>query len=94
VAEEQGQGQGHAQLERTEVTAGAPYLSVVRGDATAEEIAALVATLTAVRSAAAASAAAASAGAPPVIPNWNSRARLLRSPVHPSAGGWRRSALP
>jgi hypothetical protein len=74
------------------VTAGAPYLSVVRGDATAEEIAALVATLTAV--AAARVAAAASAGAPPVIANWNSRARLLRSPVHPSAGGWRRSALP
>ena len=92
MAEEQSQDQDHSQLERTEVTAGAPYLSVVRGDATAEEIAALVATLTAV--AAARSAAAASAGAPPVASNWNSRARLLRSPVHPSAGGWRRSALP
>ena len=74
------------------MTAGAPYLSVVRGDASAEEIAALVATLTAV--AAARSAAAASAAAPPVRPDWNSRARLLRSPVHPAAGGWRRSALP
>jgi hypothetical protein len=74
------------------VTVGAPYLSVVRGDASAEEIAALVATLTAV--AAARSAAAASAEAPAVSHNWNSRARLLRSPVHPSAGGWRRSALP
>ena len=73
------------------MTAGAPYLSVVRGDATAEEIAALVATLTAV---AAARSAAASAEAPPATSNWNSRARLLRSPVHPSAGGWRRSALP
>jgi hypothetical protein len=91
VAEHQGQGQDHSQLERTEVTAGAPYLSVVRGDATAEEIAALVATLTAV---AAARSAAASAEAPPATSNWNSRARLLRSPVHPSAGGWRRSALP
>ena len=30
----------------------------------------------------------------PAAHNWNSRARLLRSPVHPSAGGWRRSALP
>jgi hypothetical protein len=47
VAEKQGQGQSHSQPERTEATAGAPYLSVVRGDATAEEIAALVATLTA-----------------------------------------------
>jgi Acyl-CoA carboxylase epsilon subunit len=91
VAEQQGQGQDHSQLERTEVTAGAPYLSVVRGDATAEEIAALVATLTAV---AAARSAAASAEAPPATSNWNSRARLLRSPVRPSAGGWRRSALP
>jgi hypothetical protein len=92
VAEVQGQGQSHSQLERPGVTAGAPYLSVVRGDASAEEIAALVATLTAV--AAARSAAAASAEGPPVGRNWNSRARLLRTPVHPAAGGWRRSALP
>jgi Acyl-CoA carboxylase epsilon subunit len=70
---------------------GAPYLSVVRGDATAEEIAALVATLTAV---AAARAAAAPAEQPPAAHNWNSHARLLRAPVHPAAGGWRRSALP
>jgi hypothetical protein len=92
VAEEQGQGQGHSQPERTEVTAGAPYLSVVRGDATAEEIAALVATLTAV--AAARSAAASAAERPPVSRHWNARSRLLRAPVQPSAGGWRRSALP
>ena len=92
MAEQQGQGQGHSQLERTEATAGAPYLSVVRGDATAEEIAALVATLIAV--AAARSAAATPAEQQPPARNWNSRARLLRSPVHPSAGGWRRSALP
>ena len=92
MAEEQGQGQGHSQPERTEVTAGAPYLSVVRGDATAEEIAALVATLTAV--AAARSAAAAEAEQPPVTHSWNSRTRLLRAPVHAAPGGWRRSALP
>jgi hypothetical protein len=91
VAEKQGQGQSHSQPERTEATAGAPYLSVVRGDATAEEIAALVATLTA---AAARSAAATPAEQQPPACNWNSRARLLRSPLHPSAGGWRRSALP
>jgi hypothetical protein len=92
VAEQLDQGQSLSQLERTEATVGAPYLSVVRGDATAEEIAALVATLTAV--AAARAAAAAAAEQPPAPRNWNSRARLLRSPVHPSAGGWRRSALP
>jgi hypothetical protein len=70
----------------------APYLRIVSGDADAEEIAALVATLTAV-------AVARSSGADrskprPVTPNWNARARLLRAPVHPAAGGWRRSALP
>ena len=92
MAEEQGQGQSHSQLERTEVTAGAPYLRVVRGDVSAEELAALVATLTAV--AAARSAAAAPARQQPAARNWNSRARLLRTPVHAAAGGWRRSSLP
>jgi hypothetical protein len=94
VAEEQGQGQSHSQLERAEVTAGAPYLRVVRGDASPEEIAALVATLTAAAAAVAAARAAAPAKPRPAARNWNSRARLLRSPVHPAAGGWRRSALP
>jgi hypothetical protein len=70
----------------------APYLRIVRGDANAEEIAALIGTLTAV--AAARSSAADRAEQPAVTPNWNSRARLLRAPVHPAAGGWRRSALP
>jgi hypothetical protein len=92
VADAKEQGQSHSQLERTEVTAGAPYVRVVRGDASAEEIAALVATLAAV--AATRSAAASQAGQKPAAHNWNSRARLLRTPVHPAAGGWRRSALP
>jgi hypothetical protein len=74
------------------VTVSAPYLRIVRGDANAEEIAALVATLTAV--AAARSSAARRSEQPTVHPNWNSRARLLRAPVHPAPGGWRRSALP
>jgi hypothetical protein len=68
-------------------------LRVVRGDASPEEIAALVATLTAAAAVAAARAAA-PAKPRPAARNWNSRARLLRSPVHPAAGGWRRSALP
>jgi Acyl-CoA carboxylase epsilon subunit len=92
VAEDQGQGQDHPQSERTGVAADAPYLRIVRGDANAEEIAALVATLTAV--AAARSSAAGRAEQRPVPSNWNSRARLLRTPVHPAAGGWRHSALP
>jgi hypothetical protein len=70
----------------------APFLTIVKGDASAAEIAALVVALAAV-------AAARSAGADesehgPVRDSWSSRARLLRSPVHPAAGGWRRSALP
>jgi acyl-CoA carboxylase epsilon subunit len=69
-----------------------PYLRVVRGDATAEEIAALVATLAAV--AAARSAAAERAKQAPVSTHWNSPARLLRAPLRPAAGAWRRSALP
>ena len=73
----------------------APYLRVIRGDANAEEIAALVAALTTLTAVAAArSAASASARPQPAAHNWNSRARLLRTPVHPAAGGWRRSALP
>jgi hypothetical protein len=69
-----------------------PYLRIVRGDANAEEIAALVATLTAV--ATARSSAAERSEQRPVTSNWNARARLLRTPVHPAAGGWRRTALP
>jgi hypothetical protein len=71
---------------------GQPFLRVVRGDATAEEIAALVATVTAVT--AARSSGADDAKPAPVRPNWNDPARLLHAPAHPSPGGWRRSALP
>jgi len=69
----------------------APYLRVVRGDATGEEIAALVAALGAV-----AAARAAAARAEPARPAsaWADRSRLQRSPVHPSPGGWRHSGLP
>ena len=69
-----------------------PFLRVVHGDASAEEIAALVTALTAV--AAARSSGAGEAEPGPVRNDWNDRARLMRSPVHPAAGGWRRSALP
>ena len=70
-----------------------PYLRVVRGDATPEEIAALVATLTAV-AAAARSRAAEEAKPAPVLSQWNAPARRLRAPLHPAPGAWRRSALP
>jgi hypothetical protein len=69
-----------------------PFLQVVRGDATPEEIAALVATLTVI--AAARSRATEQAKPAPVPSHWNAPARRLRAPLHPAPGAWRRSALP
>jgi Acyl-CoA carboxylase epsilon subunit len=64
-------------------------LRVVRGDATPEEIAALVAALMA-RSA--------GEGAPrparSVQNYWSDRSRQLRRPLSPGPGAWRRSVLP
>ncbi|HEX6451212.1 MAG TPA: acyl-CoA carboxylase subunit epsilon [Trebonia sp.] len=78
--------------ERIDATPPVPFLRVIRGDATDEEVAAIVATLSAV--AAARQQAAVAGEKPRSVREWNSRARLVRSPVHPSPGGWRRSALP
>jgi hypothetical protein len=63
-----------------------PFLRVVRGDATPEELAALVAVL------------AASGGeqaAPPRrVPEWSAHHRRLRRTFPAGPGGWRSSALP
>ncbi len=70
------------------VTDSGPVLRVIRGDATPEEIAAVVAVLLA-RSAA--------SDAPPARPApsaWAARSRLLRRPLHPGPDAWRRSGLP
>jgi hypothetical protein len=66
--------------------AASPFLRVVRGDPTPEELAALVAVLASVGS---------PAQAPPRrTPEWNAPRRLHRV-VHPhGAGGWRASGLP
>jgi hypothetical protein len=64
-----------------------PVLRVVRGDATPEEIAALVAVLL-TRPADV---------SPPPWPTpsaWADRGRLLRRPLFPGPDAWRRSALP
>ena len=70
--------------------AGAPSpapLRLVRGDATPEEVAALVAVLSA--------ASAAGAPAPPrPRSQWASRERAVRQPLAPGRGAWRASALP
>ena len=64
-----------------------PVLRVVRGDATPEEIAALVAVLM--------MRAAPDDARPARAPSaWADRSRLLRRPLHPAPGAWRRSALP
>jgi hypothetical protein len=72
--------------------ADVPFLKVVRGDASDEEIAALIAALAV--SAAARSDVGAGQAPPSVRENWNDRNRLMRPAVHPAPGGWRRSALP
>jgi hypothetical protein len=68
---------------------GRPLLRVVRGDATAEEIAALVAVLVT-------RAAEGEAPRPARSVNhaWSDRSRQLRRPLFPGPGAWRRSALP
>jgi hypothetical protein len=79
-----------------------PFLRVVRGDPSPEEVAALVAVLTARARAAAASRAAASragAGAGAAPSRWADRSRLVRAalagaPRPRGPGAWRASGLP
>jgi Acyl-CoA carboxylase epsilon subunit len=69
------------------VTAPSPVLRVIRGDATPEEIAAVVAVLLA-RPALA-------EPRPRRVPSaWADRSRLVRRPLFPGPDAWRRSALP
>lgn len=62
------------------------HLRIVRGDATPEEIAALVAVLAARRTA--------EAPAEPGPQNWRNPARGMRKPLAPGKSAWRASALP
>lgn len=66
-----------------------PPLFLVKGDASAEEVAALVAVLQGL----AAGAAATGQGRRPA-PEWSSPHRLVRSSYPSRPGGWRSSALP
>ncbi|MCW2903590.1 MAG: hypothetical protein JWO67_5855 [Streptosporangiaceae bacterium] len=67
-----------------------PFLQVVRGEPTAEEVAALVAVLTA------RSRAARRDGRRPVRRTsvWADRSRQVRAPLTPGPGAWRASAFP
>ena len=66
-----------------------PYLRVVRGEPTAEELAALVAVLAVL-----AARSAATAPAPRPRSAWADPARRLGLTARPGPGAWRRSALP
>jgi Acyl-CoA carboxylase epsilon subunit len=68
-----------------------PFLRVVRGEPTAEEIAALVAALT---TAHAPRAGAAPGGRSHRGSLWADRSRLVRRPLAPGPGAWRASAFP
>ena len=63
-----------------------PVLRVVRGDATPEEIAALVAVIGALGGG--------EAQAPRRTPEWSAHHRKVRSTLPHGPGGWRSSALP
>jgi len=74
------------------MTADPAGLTVVAGQPTAEELAALTAAVTGGLAARAAGGRAAAARRP--AGGWADRARLLRAPLAPGPGGWRRSARP
>ncbi|MER7357632.1 MULTISPECIES: acyl-CoA carboxylase subunit epsilon [Nonomuraea] len=63
------------------------HLRIVRGDATAEEIAALVAVV-------ATRHAQAERPAEPKNESWRNPARAMRKPLAPGKSAWRNSALP
>ena len=71
--------------------ADAPPLRLVRGRATPEELAAVVAVLAAAGAAADADA---DTSPPAPLSAWADRARLVRAPVSVGPSGWRASAFP
>jgi hypothetical protein len=86
-------GRGGPNDDRAQAGSGrTPLLTVVRGDASAEEIAALVAVLAA-KSAEAARLTAAAARSEPAS-RWADRSVLLRRPLRHGPGAWRSTARP
>ncbi|MFL6114686.1 MAG: acyl-CoA carboxylase epsilon subunit [Catenulispora sp.] len=75
-------------------SAGGPEIRVLRGNPTADEVAAVVAVLAAV-SAAAAQSRSGNDQRPDNRPSgWTARERGVRAALCPGPGGWRASALP
>jgi hypothetical protein len=64
----------------------APVLRVITPDATPEEVAALVAVLSALGSG--------GSDQPRPRSEWGDPSRMHRRPLHPGPGGWRSSSLP
>ncbi len=69
------------------VSGEAPVLRVVRGDASAEELAALVAVL-------AARSGGVAVPEPEPVSLWRDKAAPVRAPLMPGPGSWRASGLP
>ncbi|MHB1431901.1 MAG: acyl-CoA carboxylase epsilon subunit [Streptosporangiaceae bacterium] len=69
-----------------------PVLTIVRGDPDDAEVAALVAVLAARAHCTESAADGRVSGAG--LSDWSDRSRLLREPLAPGQGAWRRSALP
>lgn len=69
-------------------------LRVVRGDPTAEELAALTAVLSIQQTRSTLNASAAHSPQPARGPGWLDRAALIGAPLSPGPGAWRRSARP
>ncbi|MGH3415189.1 MAG: acyl-CoA carboxylase subunit epsilon [Actinocrinis sp.] len=65
-----------------------PVFSVVRGEPTDEELAALITVIASLRGAED------EEPAPRTTSGWTDRARYVRTPLRPSPNGWRASALP
>jgi hypothetical protein len=78
-------------MSERDVPPAAPILSVVRGEPTASELAAVIVVLTA----RARQAGPAPAPAPAATPSqWSARVRQMRPQLTPAQGAWRASALP
>ena len=71
--------------DETEATPAPPFLRVVRGDATPEEVAALVAVIGSLGG---------STPAKKPVPAWSYHHRKVRVTLPHGPGGWRNSALP
>ncbi|NEN77048.1 acyl-CoA carboxylase subunit epsilon [Nocardioides zeae] len=82
-----GDGTAGEPAEQAEVAPARPLLRVVNGDATPEEVAAVVAVLAALGGGA-------PAPAPRRTPEWSAPRRALRGPHHAAPGAWRASGLP